>query len=98
MPPDRPSWTWRSAVAKETNEILWPLAEGVLAAGVSEPGVLRFMPDEIEALIAIGEADTARSILEPFAAQADKLGRSWALATSERGWGLLHASTGNLPD
>jgi DNA-binding CsgD family transcriptional regulator len=83
---------------KETNEILWPLAEGVLAAGVSEPGVLRFMPDEIEALIAIGEADTARSILEPFAAQAETLRRSWALATSERGWGLLHASTGNLPD
>jgi ATP/maltotriose-dependent transcriptional regulator MalT len=83
---------------KETNEILWPFAEGVLAAGVSEPGVLRFMPDEIEALIAIGEADTARSILEPFAALAEKLHRSWALATSERGWGLLNASIGNLPD
>ena len=83
---------------KETNEILWPLAEGVLAAGVSEPGVLRFMPDEIEALIAIGEADTARSILEPFAAQAETLDRSWALATSERARGLLNASIGNLPD
>jgi DNA-binding CsgD family transcriptional regulator len=83
---------------KETNEILWPFAEGVLAAGVSEPGVLRFMPDEIEALIAIGEADTARSILEPFASQAERLGRTWALATSERGRGLLHASIGELPD
>jgi DNA-binding CsgD family transcriptional regulator len=83
---------------KETNEILWSLTEGVLASGVREPGVLRFMPDEIEALIAIGEADTARSILEPFAGQAETLGRSWALATSERCWGLLHASIGNLPD
>jgi DNA-binding CsgD family transcriptional regulator len=83
---------------KETNTILWPLAEGVLASGVKEPGVLRFMPDEIEALIAIGEAETARSILEPFAGQAERLGRSWALATSERGWGLLNASLGNLPD
>ena len=35
---------------KETNELLWPLAEGVLASGLKEPGVLRFMPDEIEAL------------------------------------------------
>jgi DNA-binding CsgD family transcriptional regulator len=83
---------------KETNELLWPLAEGVLASGLKEPGVLRFMPDEIEALIAIGEADTARSLLEPFAAQAETLGRTWALATSERGWGLLNASIGNLPD
>jgi DNA-binding CsgD family transcriptional regulator len=83
---------------KETNTILWPLAEGVLASAVREPGVLRFLPDEIEALIAIGDADTARSLLEPFAAQAETLGRSWALATSERGWGLLNTSIGNLPD
>jgi DNA-binding CsgD family transcriptional regulator len=56
------------------------------------------MPDEIEALIAIGEVDTARSLLEPFAAQAERLNRTWALATSDRGWGLLNASIGNLPD
>jgi DNA-binding CsgD family transcriptional regulator len=83
---------------KETNILLWPLAKGVLAAGVREPGVLRFLPDEIEALIAIGDVDTARSILEPFAAQAERLDRSWAIATAERGRGLLNASIGNLPD
>ena len=83
---------------KEANEFLWPLAEGVLASGLREPGVLRFMPDEIEALIAIGDVDTARSLLEPFAGQAEKLNRSWALATSDRGWGLLHASIGQLPE
>jgi DNA-binding CsgD family transcriptional regulator len=83
---------------KETNNLLWPLAEGVLASGMREPGVLRFLPDEIEALISMGETDTARSVLEPFGAQAERLERSWALATSERGWGLLNASIGNLPD
>jgi DNA-binding CsgD family transcriptional regulator len=83
---------------KETNTILLPLAEGVLAAGIREPGVLRFIPDEVEALIAIGETDTARSILQPFAAQGERLGRTWALATSERGRGLLHASLGELPE
>ena len=57
---------------KVTHELLWPLAEGVLAAGIREPGVLRFLPDEIEALIAIGETETARSILEPFAARAER--------------------------
>jgi DNA-binding CsgD family transcriptional regulator len=83
---------------KVTNELLWPFAEGVLAAGIREPGVLRFLPDEIEALISIGDAEAARSILEPFTAQAEALDRSWALATAERGWGLLHASTGDLPE
>jgi DNA-binding CsgD family transcriptional regulator len=82
---------------KETNELLWPMTQGVLAAGIREPGVLRFLPDEIEALIAIGEVDAARSILEPFAAQAEALNRSWALATAARGWGLLDASDGDLP-
>ena len=38
------------------------------------------------------------SILEPFAARAGALDRTWALATSERGWGLLNASIGELPD
>jgi DNA-binding CsgD family transcriptional regulator len=83
---------------KETHALLWPVTEGVLAAGIREPGVLRFIPDEVEAVIAIGEPDTARSILEPFAAHAERLGRTWALATSERGRGLLHASLGELPD
>jgi len=73
------------------------MTEGVLAAGIREPGVLRFLPDEIEALIAIGEVEAARSILEPFAAQAEVLNRSWAIATAERGWGLLHAAEGDLP-
>jgi len=81
---------------KETHEIMWPMAEGVLAAGIREPNVLRFVPDEVEAMIAIGETDTARSLLEPFSEQARALDRSWAIATSERGWGMLHASEGDL--
>ena len=83
---------------KEAHRILWPLAEGAIAAGIREPGVFRFIPDEVEALIAIGETDAAASILEPFAVNAEALHRTWALATSERGWGLLHASAGELPE
>ena len=83
---------------KETHTVLWPLVEGVLTVGIREPGVVRFIPDEIEALIAIGEVDAARSTLDAFAAHAERLGRTWALATSERARGLLHASLGELPD
>jgi DNA-binding CsgD family transcriptional regulator len=83
---------------KEAHLLLWPLAEGVLKAGIGEPGVLRFLPDELEALVALGETDEARSILEPFLARATTTGRTWALATAERGRGLLAASRGDLPE
>src|SRR4029453_1684203 len=81
-----------------TDRLLRPLAEGVLEAGIGEPGMLRFLPDEIEALIASGEAEKAGSLLQPFLARAEALRRSWALATAERGRGLLAASLGELPE
>ena len=74
---------------EEADRALWPLAEGVLGAGLGEPGVLRFIPDEIEALVALGQ---------PFLARAETLERTWALATAERGLGLLSASVGDLAD
>jgi len=81
-----------------TDRLLRPLAEGVLEAGIGEPGMLRFLPDEIEALIALGEAEKARSLLQPFLARSETLGRSWALAAAERGRGLLAASLGEFPE
>jgi tetratricopeptide (TPR) repeat protein len=83
---------------EEAHRILWPLAEGLLEAGPVELGVLRFLPDAIEALIASGDTDTARSLLQPTLARAKTLGRVWAQATGERNWGLLAASEGDLPE
>jgi DNA-binding CsgD family transcriptional regulator len=84
--------------AEATDRLLRPLAEGVLEVGIGEPGMLRFLPDEIEALIVLGEAEKARSLLQPFLARAETLGRSWALAAAERGQGLLAASLGEFPE
>jgi DNA-binding CsgD family transcriptional regulator len=83
---------------KEADRVLWPLAEGLLQAEPGEPGLLRFLPDEIEALVALGETDKARSLLEPALTRAKKFERAWALATAERCWGLLAASLGELPE
>ena len=83
---------------KEAHGLLWPLAEGVIEVGIGEPGVLRFLPDEIEALVAIGETDTARELLDVWLARATTLGRWWAVARGERGFGLLAASVGDLPE
>ena len=84
--------------AEAADRLLRPLAEGVLGAGIGEPGMLRFLPDEIEVLIALGEAEKARSLLQPFLARAEALGRSWALAAAERCRGLLYASQGRFPE
>ena len=84
---------------KETNELLWPLAEGVLASGVT-----RARRASVPAGRDRGAHRDRRGGHGAFdsssrsPAQAETLNRSWALATSERGWGLLHASIGNLPE
>ena len=75
---------------------LGPLAESVSAIGLGEPGVVRFLPDAIEALIVLGQLDKARPLLETFEDRARTLERLWALATSARCRGLLLAAEGNL--
>lgn len=73
-----------------------PLAEAIKAMGVGEPGVVRFVPDEVEALVALGDLTAAEALLAPFEAQAHAVGRAWALATSARCRGLLAAAKGDL--
>jgi DNA-binding CsgD family transcriptional regulator len=70
------------------------------AAGVGtfkEPGSLRFLPDEAEALIGTGDLDQANRLLGPFEERAEALGRAWALAAAARCRGLLFAAAGDLP-
>jgi DNA-binding CsgD family transcriptional regulator len=52
-------------------------------------------PDEIEALIALGEVERADSVLERFEARAQTLDRAWALAAASRYRAMLHAARGD---
>jgi len=70
-------------------------AELVAARGVEEPGVFRFIPDELEALVALGELDQAKALLDPFEERAGRLDRGWALSTAARCRGLLLAASGD---
>jgi DNA-binding NarL/FixJ family response regulator len=72
---------------------LAPLVEKCEAEGIVEPGALRFVPDEIEALILLGERKTARALLERFEERAERLGRRGALAAAARCRGLVAASS-----
>ena len=60
------------------------LAEAAAAIGLGEPSVVKFLPDEIEALAALGEVDLARSLTRQLEEQGKSLGRPWALATAAR--------------
>jgi DNA-binding CsgD family transcriptional regulator len=73
-----------------------PVAQLALA-GFGEPGVLRFLPDEIEALVGLGVLDDAQALLEPFEERARAVDRAWALATGARCRGLLLAARGDPP-
>jgi DNA-binding CsgD family transcriptional regulator len=73
---------------------LGPLREQLVAAGVREPGTIRFLPDEIEALIMLGRLDEAGAVLRWLAERAEDLGRVSARASALRCRGLLRAARG----
>jgi DNA-binding CsgD family transcriptional regulator len=82
--------------AAEADRLLGPLVEHMEAAGVREPGVLRFLPDEIEALIALGRLEEAEALLGRLERRARELDRSSALAATARCRALLDAAHGDL--
>ena len=73
----------------ETERALAPQRERLLAAGVGEPGTIRFVPDEIEALVALGRTDEAESLLAWLEERGRTLDRASALAAAARCRGLL---------
>ena len=75
---------------------LGPVAEAVLAAGMAELSVCRFVPDEIEALTRLGRLEAAEALLGPFEARSARLQRAWGLVAALRCRGLLLASRGDI--
>jgi ATP/maltotriose-dependent transcriptional regulator MalT len=82
--------------AEAAHRALGPVVEHVEAGGVREPGSVRFVFDEVEALVGLGRADEAEALLERWEARARELDRASALASSARGRGLLSAARGDL--
>jgi DNA-binding CsgD family transcriptional regulator len=52
--------------------------------GLDQPSVIRFLPDEIEVLAALGQTGPAQARLDRLHAGGQALGRPWALATAAR--------------
>jgi DNA-binding CsgD family transcriptional regulator len=72
--------------------------DAAAALGIGEPGLLRCIPDHVEALVAHGDHDEAERLNAQFERQAVQLGRAWAQATSHRCRGLILAGRGELPE
>lgn len=66
------------------------------ARGQREPARERFHPDQVEAVIALGQLERAEVLLDRLAERARVFPRPWILATTARCAGLLHAARGDL--
>jgi DNA-binding CsgD family transcriptional regulator len=82
--------------AAEVDRTLQPLVDLAEELGIDEPMTAPFLPDEVEALVALGRLDRAEALLDPFHRRAVELGRSWALATALRCRGLIAVGRGDL--
>jgi DNA-binding CsgD family transcriptional regulator/tetratricopeptide (TPR) repeat protein len=82
--------------AQAAHSYLGRLAEVASAAGLGEPSRVRFLPDEIQALAALGEIDLARSLRRQLEDQGKSLERPWALATAARCRAFLAGLDGDL--
>ncbi len=80
----------------EAHRHLGPLVRRVESAGIGEPGSIRFMTDDIEALIALGDLDSATAELERFETSARRVGRRSALAAAHRCQGLRAIAAGDF--
>ena len=80
----------------EVVHALGPLVDFLRAEQIAEPGTARVVPDQVEALIAIGELAAAEELLGWFEANARRLDRRSALAAAARCGGLLAGARGNV--
>jgi DNA-binding CsgD family transcriptional regulator len=78
--------------------LLGPLAEQVVLMGPTDPVLRMFVPDEVEALVALGALDLADEYLQPFEHSAAELDRAWAIAAAGRCRGALEAARGAQDD
>jgi ATP/maltotriose-dependent transcriptional regulator MalT len=79
----------------EASHRLGPLVEAALSVGVFEPGVLRYLGDGIEALVAVEDLETASALTERLEERGAELDRGWALAVGARCRGLIRSARGD---
>ena len=77
---------------------LGPLTAMLPSMGLADPIGLVFLPDEIEALVALGELERAQPLIELLRRLGLIHDRPWAIAAAARGRGILAAARGDLEE
>ena len=81
--------------AEEAHAWLGPLCDALLSAGVDEPGEVRALPDDVEALVALGQFEKADAHVERLEAWAKRVVRPSVLGAANRCRGLLFVAQGD---
>jgi DNA-binding CsgD family transcriptional regulator len=76
---------------------LGPLLDGARAGGIHEPGAARYLADGIEALVAVGDLDTAGALIDELDRRSSDIGRTWGSMAAARCRALAFAAAGDLP-
>jgi DNA-binding CsgD family transcriptional regulator len=77
------------------HEWLGPLLRWVDVISIRDPGIVRFVPDEAEALVALGAHADALELVSRYEADARRLGRPAALLGAARARAMLCGSSGD---
>ena len=77
------------------NTHLAPLTAWLEVVGIREPGVLRFLPEAVEALVGVGQLEKADALLTVYEADAARLDRPWAILAAARCRALIMAAAGD---
>lgn len=80
---------------EQAHRLLGPLCTSLLAAGVQEPGEIRSLPDEIEALVRLGRLDEAAALLERFEEWEARVARPSVTGALHRCRALVLATAGD---
>jgi len=81
--------------AAEANSWMDPAIRSMQAMGLEEPGFCPLIPDEVEALVMLGELEQAKALTDWLAFRGRALDRPLARATASRCQGLITAALGD---
>ncbi|MBE1547958.1 DNA-binding CsgD family transcriptional regulator [Mycobacterium sp. OAS707] len=80
----------------EALEVLAPMRRTLEAIPGTEIMTASFMPDAVEAMIALGRSDEAEPLIEALESNGRRLDRSWMLAVGGRCRAMLSAARGDV--
>jgi DNA-binding CsgD family transcriptional regulator/Cdc6-like AAA superfamily ATPase len=80
----------------ETHRLMGRVTDVLPTLRLRDPTVVRSLPDEIEALVALGDTEEAEGLIETLEQAGRPLGRVWALVAAARCRGLLAGAMGEL--